>query len=121
LPRRAGPVFERSPSVVGASGRLLADSINSAGISLENGLAMVSEHDRTSGDGVDMSIRRIVGLYGCNMAFRYKAIEANGSMKTCRFADGRKTSILPAGSSGMAPCAEPTPSWASIWAARAGV
>lgn len=67
--------FESSPSFVGASGRLLADGINSAGISLESGLAMVSEHDRTTGDGIDMSVGRIVGLYGCNMAFRYKALE----------------------------------------------
>jgi hypothetical protein len=67
--------FATSPGVVGASGRLLADGINSRGISIAEGLAMVQTHDLASGPDVDMSTRPIVGLYGCNMVFRRAAIQ----------------------------------------------
>lgn len=67
--------FEASPGVVGASGRLLADGINSCGISVENGLAMIAAHDRDAPPDIDLSTRAIVGLYGCNMVFRRSAIE----------------------------------------------
>ena len=67
--------FERSPDVVGATGQLLADGIHSPGISLETGLAMVDEHDRVGREPVEGPLGPVMGLYGCNMAFRCTAIE----------------------------------------------
>jgi len=66
-------LFAQNPDVVGANGRLLADGINSAGISYEAALAMLR-------DGQTGVVARpaILGaahsLYGCNMVYRCSAI-----------------------------------------------
>ncbi len=65
--------FERHPEVVGATGRLLADGINSSGISLDAALELITDYD--AGPTSDLAIRaQLKGLYGCNMAYRTSAI-----------------------------------------------
>lgn len=61
--------FDSHPDVAGATGLLLADGINSSGISTEDAEALVRRHD--AGGETNASIRKdLEGLYGCNMAFR---------------------------------------------------
>jgi GT2 family glycosyltransferase len=70
---RMGEVFARYPDVVGATGRLLADGINSSGISYEAALELIEDYDARPTP--DMEIRaQLQGLYGCNMAYRTSAI-----------------------------------------------
>lgn len=66
--------FENNPDYVGATGHLLADGINSAGISKADALAMIDEYDRESAKADYAPVRDLTGLYGCNMAFRTSAI-----------------------------------------------
>lgn len=61
--------FESNSDVAGANGLLLADGINSPGISTKDAEHLVREYDATG--AADISIRKeLDGLYGCNMAFR---------------------------------------------------
>lgn len=64
--------FAAQPQVVGATGRLLDDGINSSGISLEDAVRLVSEYDVAPNGTLDV-IRPLEGLYGCNMAYRARA------------------------------------------------
>ena len=62
-------VFAEEAGLAGVTGRLLADGINSPGISVSRALSLVEEFDRLP------RVERIMlhhraGLYGCNMAFR---------------------------------------------------
>lgn len=66
-------VFERFPTLVGTSGRLLADGINGPGIPMDEAMAMVAAHDRAP-PAAPLYLRRRSGLYGCNMAFRRTAM-----------------------------------------------
>ncbi|HWF46892.1 MAG TPA: hypothetical protein VG168_07805 [Bryobacteraceae bacterium] len=65
--------FRKNLDVVGANGVLLADGINSPGISYDDAKEMVVRHDtlpRTEGK----VLYDLNGLYGCNMVFRGSAI-----------------------------------------------
>ncbi|MCJ2183914.1 glycosyltransferase family 2 protein [Novosphingobium sp. 1949] len=68
--------FAEHPDVAGATGHVLADGINTAGIDLPEALAVLADHQK-----VDFHPNCIVtslqGLYGCNMAYRTSAIGEN--------------------------------------------
>jgi GT2 family glycosyltransferase len=66
-------VFAESKDVVGLTGRLLADGINSEGVSLATALSAIAAYDAVPDQTVTFQ-RGLVGLYGCNMAFRTAAI-----------------------------------------------
>lgn len=65
--------FAANPAVVGATGRVLADGIKTAGIGNDEAERIVELHDR-SPDGPGVILGEVAGLYGCNMAFRAAAI-----------------------------------------------
>lgn len=68
-------MFLAHPDVAGATGRVLADGVSSAGIPLSEAERLVDAAD-DAGPG-DLSIRAdLDGLYGCNMAFRASAVGA---------------------------------------------
>jgi GT2 family glycosyltransferase len=67
-------VFERYPDLAGASGRLLADGINTAGITFDVAREMVDAFD-ASGEDRPLNLHPIIGTYGCNMAFRHSMIQ----------------------------------------------
>jgi GT2 family glycosyltransferase len=65
--------FRTHPDIVGANGILLADGINSPGITYEEARELVIRHDslpQTEG----AVLHELKGLYGCNMVFRAEAI-----------------------------------------------
>jgi GT2 family glycosyltransferase len=67
--------FESFPEVAGISGDLIADGINSSGISHQEAVAMVSAAERERGFPTSPQIlKKTEGLYGCNMALRSSAI-----------------------------------------------
>lgn len=70
---RMAAFFDSHPDVVGATGQLIADGINSAGISGEQAAQLVAEFDRQP-PSTPRILRELRGLYGCNMAFRQRAI-----------------------------------------------
>jgi hypothetical protein len=59
--------------VTGATGVLLADGINSAGISYEEASALISGYTPQHGNKPRI-LREQDGLYGCNMIYRVSAI-----------------------------------------------
>lgn len=61
--------FAEHPDLVGLTGILIADGINSGGISLEDAVAMVMRHERPA----TVRERPRQALYGCNMAIRVSA------------------------------------------------
>lgn len=61
--------FAVAPDLVGATGYLLADGINSAGIPLAQAMALVEAYDDAP-PPERVVLHHRVGLYGCNMAFR---------------------------------------------------
>ncbi len=65
--------FQLFPDVAGANGVLLADGINSAGISYEDALAILSRHE-TPPVIASRILAEVSGLYGCNMVFRMTSI-----------------------------------------------
>jgi len=67
--------FARNPEVAGVTGHLLADGVNSPGISHNAARAMLDAYDSRPYPPV-VPFRDLAGLYGCNMAFRTKAIGA---------------------------------------------
>jgi len=68
-------LFARHPDLVGANGRLLADGINGSGVSDAEAASLIAAYD--ADPSPDLSIRkRLTGLYGCNMAYRFAAIGA---------------------------------------------
>lgn len=68
--------FAVIPDVIGLTGKLLADGINSAGIDYEHAVALVEAHERQQpSDSRPPGLEPWDGLYGCNMAFRADAIE----------------------------------------------
>ena len=68
-------LFTRFPELVGVNGILLADGINSAGIVYEDAIVMLKEHDKHSLSFEPRVLRKLAGLYGCNMVYRASAIE----------------------------------------------
>lgn len=65
--------FRTNPAVAGATGRVLADGIKTAGISDAEAEEIVARHD--SSQVYSGGIRdEVAGLYGCNMAYRVSAI-----------------------------------------------
>jgi hypothetical protein len=65
--------FRLYADVVAANGTLLADGINSAGISYEEAMELVARHDRLP-RARPIVLRELGGLYGCNMVYRVNAI-----------------------------------------------
>lgn len=68
--------FDLMPNVVGLTGTMLADGINSSGISYEDAVAIVAKHEQECGSRppAQPSLELWDGLYGCNMAVRADAI-----------------------------------------------
>jgi len=65
--------FRTHPEVVGATGNVIADGINNAGISFEQAQAILEKH--ASRDSTpNCIVGSLTGLYGCNMAYRTAAI-----------------------------------------------
>ena len=62
-------LFSENSRLAGATGLLLADGINSAGISHRDAVAMLAEYDAREHPPYQ-SKSFWIGLYGCNMAFR---------------------------------------------------
>ena len=66
-------LFRTHPEVAGATGNVLADGINNAGISFEQAQAILDKH--SSRDSTpNCIVGPLSGLYGCNMAYRVSAI-----------------------------------------------
>ena len=66
-------LFSENPEIISANGTLLADGINSMGISTEDALEMIAQWDAVPHPQMAMTEHE-GGLYGCNMAFRSTAI-----------------------------------------------
>jgi len=66
-------LFVANPDIAGATGHLLADGVNSPGISVAEAHAMLRRYDG-GGAPPATAYRDLDGLYGCNMAFRSSAI-----------------------------------------------
>ncbi len=64
-------IFEARPEVVGATGRVIADGINSRGISYAEAVRLIEEDVPP----IDMPERRMPALYGCNLSIRANAIK----------------------------------------------
>lgn len=75
---RAVEAFATFPDVNGMTGQLIADGINGPGITPEEAGARVDVWDAATGDAAARVPPRarhdLVGLYGCNMAYRTAAI-----------------------------------------------
>lgn len=69
LIERAAALFAEHPDVVGATGALIDDGINTRGISLEEASAQVEKYDAQAPRAARIE-RDLYGLYGCNMVFR---------------------------------------------------
>ncbi|MEH6756675.1 MAG: glycosyltransferase [Parasphingorhabdus sp.] len=69
-----GRFFKSAPDVIGANGFLIADGINSSGISTDAAEQMISAYDASSVYD-EAIVKDLTGLYGCNMAYRTSAIE----------------------------------------------
>ena len=70
---RAVALLERHPDIAGATGHLVADGIHGPGLSLAETKALLAEYDDGAPPPLD-PWRDLGGLYGCNMAFRARAI-----------------------------------------------
>lgn len=66
-------LFAADPAIAGATGHLLADGVNSPGISVADARAMLAAYDLKAAPPA-VAYRDLAGLYGCNMAFRADAI-----------------------------------------------
>ncbi|MCC5611742.1 glycosyltransferase [Nostoc sp. CHAB 5834] len=64
-------VFNLRPNLVGATGKLIADGIKSAGISFEQGVSLVNAHSAPD----IIQERALKALYGCNLCVRLAAAE----------------------------------------------
>lgn len=69
-----GRFFADHADVVAANGIVLADGINSPGITLEEAERIVAMHDGDARYRDDI-VATLRGLYGCNMVFRQSAIQ----------------------------------------------
>lgn len=67
-------LFTAHPDIAGATGHLIADGVNSPGISIDEARSMLASYDSTSAPPSE-PYRDLAGLYGCNMVFRSTAIQ----------------------------------------------
>lgn len=67
-------LFMAHPDIAGATGHLIADGVNSPGISIGEARSMLDHYDST-GAPPSEPYRDLAGLYGCNMVFRTAAIK----------------------------------------------
>ncbi|WP_185997891.1 glycosyltransferase family 2 protein [Novosphingobium sp.] len=65
--------FIAHPEVVGATGNVIRDGINGAGISFEDAQELVAQHEERN-FSPNCIVTGLDGLYGCNMAYRSSAI-----------------------------------------------
>lgn len=65
--------FSLHPEVAGATGNVLEDGINSAGITFERAQEILRRHEE-SNFSPSCIVTGLHGLYGCNMAYRASAI-----------------------------------------------
>lgn len=72
---RLETIFQTHPDVAMCTGRVLADGIIGPGISVHDGLKLVSDRARQSSN-LPMTISPIYNAYGCNMAIRMSAVKA---------------------------------------------
>lgn len=65
------------PSAAGVTGRLLADGINTSGVEVPDARRMIEDYEAQSNNPLgNVALRRnLIGLYGCNMAYRCAAIQ----------------------------------------------
>lgn len=66
-------LFAENPDIAGATGHLLADGVNSPGIATADARTMLTAYDERAAPP-SVPYRDLAGLYGCNMAFRSRAI-----------------------------------------------
>jgi hypothetical protein len=98
-------IFAERPDVVAANGVLLADGVNSPGISYADAQTLIDHHDRMPAPAPEI-IATLSGLYGCNMT------------SGCRCTLGKKISISLRGSARMERSSEQMPSTACTRALR---
>lgn len=65
--------FETNPALAGATGLVVADGVNGAGLSREEALDAIDTHVARYPEGRSEEIP-VFGLYGCNMAVRTSAL-----------------------------------------------
>jgi hypothetical protein len=65
--------FRTHPEVVGATGNVVADGINNAGISFAQAQSILDKHPSKDATP-NCIVASLKGLYGCNMAYRVSAI-----------------------------------------------
>lgn len=65
--------FTAHPDVAGINGRLLADGINSEGLSYREAMELIEEYETALPERAAI-VRELEGLYGCHMVFRAAAI-----------------------------------------------
>ncbi|MFW2590106.1 glycosyltransferase family 2 protein [Sagittula sp. SSi028] len=73
-----GRALERFPDAAGFTGKLLADGIHTGGVSAEQAHVLIEDYE-VAGGGPEKPValaHQLVGLYGCNMAYRCSAIGA---------------------------------------------
>ncbi|WP_172970209.1 glycosyltransferase family 2 protein [Erythrobacter sp. THAF29] len=70
---RLHDAFESDPSLVGATGLVVADGVNGPGLSRDEALAAI-RGKATDFPGGDLNEKPVFGLYGCNMAVRASAL-----------------------------------------------
>jgi hypothetical protein len=68
-------IFRDNENIVGVTGTLLSDGAQGPGLKVKEGLELI----RSEPDGDPGEIIEQIGLYGCNMAFRMKAILDHGT------------------------------------------
>ena len=67
-------IFLKYADIVGVNGTLISDGAQGPGLSVEEGLELL----RSYSDVRQNSLTDLIGLYGCNMAFRMKPIRDHG-------------------------------------------
>ncbi|WP_214199619.1 glycosyltransferase family 2 protein [Novosphingobium profundi] len=67
--------FAQLPDVVGLTGTMLGDGINSSGIEFERACALIEAYESRGLRSNPPSLEPWDGLYGCNMAYRAEVIE----------------------------------------------
>lgn len=65
--------FATHQSVIGATGNVIKDGIGGAGVSFDEAMRHLAEHERKNFDH-NYIVASLEGLYGCNMAYRASAI-----------------------------------------------
>ncbi|MGI3170901.1 glycosyltransferase family 2 protein [Pseudooceanicola sp. C21-150M6] len=72
-----GRALDAFPEAAGFTGRLLADGIHTGGVELDEASQLITAYeDSAAGTAADVPVikRELVGLYGCNMAYRCSMI-----------------------------------------------